>query len=77
MSIGLADMMIRTEPRIVLRGREVGEENDVTVDHPGQPADYVHKDGTVWRHQDDQAYRNVDGVHLRVYDLLPEASLTD
>jgi hypothetical protein len=32
------------DTRIVLRGLEVGEEGDLIVDHPGQPADYVHTD---------------------------------
>ncbi len=61
------------DSRIVLRGREVGEEGDPIVDHPGQPADYVHTDGTVWRWQD--IWRIVGGVDLRVYDLMTRIAL--
>ena len=59
------------DSRIVLRGREVGEEGDPIVDHPGQPADYVHTDGTVWTWQ--ERWRPLSGGHyLRVYDpVLP------
>jgi hypothetical protein len=51
----------------------------VIVDHPGQPADYVHGDGTVWTWH--QRWHLVGGVpahdgmgmvgrtHLRAYDL--------
>lgn len=59
--------MTTPDTRIVLRGREVGAGNDPIVDHPGQPADYVHTDGTLWRWQD--RWRIVGGVHLRLYDL--------
>jgi hypothetical protein len=51
--------------------------DDMIVDHPGQPADYIHTDGTVWTWR--QRWRPVGGVrdrerivgrvHLRVYDL--------
>jgi hypothetical protein len=38
------------DTRIVLRGRETGEEGDPIVDHPDQPRDYFHTDtdGTLW-----------------------------
>ena len=58
--------MTTPDPRIVLRGREVGEEDDPIVDHPTQPRDYFHADGTIWTWQD--SWRIVGGVHLRVYD---------
>jgi hypothetical protein len=35
-------------PSIVLRGGQIGSADDLIVDHPGQPADYIHTDGTVW-----------------------------
>jgi hypothetical protein len=76
--------MTAPDTRIVLRGRQVSEGNDLIVDHPGQPADYVHTDGTVWTWQG--RWRLVGGVrdvhergriigrdHLRAYDLV-EAS---
>jgi ATP-dependent Clp protease ATP-binding subunit ClpA len=65
------------DSRIVLRTGE-HREDDPIVDHPGQPADYVHSDGTVWTWQ--QRWRLVGGVrdgeriigrvHLRAYDLV-------
>ncbi len=66
--------LIVTTPdlRIVLRGDQVGLEHDPIVDHPGQPADYIHTDGTVWTWQ--QRWRmsgNADQrVRLRLYDLV-------
>jgi hypothetical protein len=66
---------------IVLRCGQGGLADDLIVDHPGQPADYTHMDGTVWTwHQgwrlvggfrDDKAqtfgrFRN----HVRAYDLV-------
>jgi hypothetical protein len=61
--------------RIVLT---TGSDEDPIVDHPGQPADYSHTDGTVWTWH--QRWRLVGGaregdrisgpVHVRVYDLL-------
>ena len=61
--------------RIVLR---TGSAEDPIVDHPGQPADYVHTDGTVWTwhqrwrlaggaHEGD---RNTNPIHLRAYDIV-------
>jgi hypothetical protein len=68
--------MTTEDTRIVLR---IGGMNDPIVDHPGQPADYIHTDGTVWtwKHrwrlvggvQDDKG-QIVDRVHLRMYDLV-------
>jgi hypothetical protein len=51
--------MASLDPRIVLRGREVGEEGDAIVDYPEQPRDYFHADGTVWAWQD--SWRMVGG----------------
>jgi hypothetical protein len=59
--------MVTEDARIVLRGDQAGELDDPIVDHPGQPADYVHTDGTVWTWQD--RWRIVAGVRLRLYDL--------
>ena len=66
---------LETTTRIVLR---TGSAEDPIVDHPGQPADYFHTDGTVWTWH--QRWRLVGGarggdrivgpVHVRVYDLL-------
>ena len=53
--------------RIVLRTRQAGEADDPIVDHPGQPGDYVHPDGTVWTWE--ERWRIVGGDHLRLYDL--------
>jgi hypothetical protein len=63
------------DTRIVLR---TGGADDPVVDHPGQPADYVHADGTVWAWH--QRWRLVGGVgdgermagqlYLRLYDLV-------
>jgi hypothetical protein len=60
--------MTQPEARIVLRSLQVGEENDRIVNHPEQPGLYVDADGTRWNWQNDQAWRRVGGVHLRVYD---------
>ena len=68
--------MTTEDTRIVLR---TGEMNDPIVDHPEQPADYIHTDGTVWTWQ--QRWRQVPGVQddtrrtfgrtlLRLYDLV-------
>jgi hypothetical protein len=59
---------MEADPRIVLRGTGIGEADDQVVDHPGQPADYVHSDGTVWTWQ--RRLRIVRGVRLRLYDLV-------
>jgi hypothetical protein len=61
------------DTRVVLRGREVGGEGDPIVDHPDQPRDYFHADGTVWTWQD--SWRMVGGVDLRVYDLMTRIAL--
>jgi hypothetical protein len=62
------------DSRIVLRGDQTGLANDPIMDHPGQPADYIHADGTVWTWQ--ERWRIVDGVHLRMYDLVEPDDLT-
>jgi hypothetical protein len=59
--------MLTEDTHIVLRRNDVSQPDDPIVDHPGQPADYVHTDGTVWAWQD--RWRVVGGVHLRLYDL--------
>ncbi len=60
------------DPRIVLRGEQTRLATDPIVEHPAQPADYTHRDGTVWTWR--QRWRIVGGVHLRMYDLVtPEA----
>ena len=52
--------------RIMLRGAQV---DGLIVDHPGQPADYVHADGTVWTWR--ERWRPLGGGrYLRVYDLV-------
>jgi hypothetical protein len=69
------DRMAVADTRIVLRA---GGSGDPIVDHPGQPADYVHTDGTVWTWLG--RWRLVGGVRmgdrivdrdlLRMYDLV-------
>jgi hypothetical protein len=54
--------------RIVLRGVQIGLADDPIVDHRGQPADYVHTDGTVWTWR--KRWRIVAGTRLRMYDLI-------
>jgi hypothetical protein len=66
--------MTPEDTRIVLR---VGDDR-LIVDHPGQPADYVHTDGTVWTWQERWhlvggirvGERIVGRIHLRAYDLV-------
>ena len=59
--------------------------NETFVEHPGQPADYIHTDGTVWTWR--QRWLPVGGVprglgrvgaaHLRVYDLVTPGTDSD
>ena len=66
--------MAEKDTRIVLR---IGNDR-LLVDHPGQPADYVHTDGTVWTWH--ERWHLVGGarggewivgsIHLRAYDLV-------
>jgi hypothetical protein len=66
--------MTTEDTRIVLRTGD----GDPIVDHPGQPEDYVHIDGTVWTWH--ERWRLVGGVRegdrfigrqlLRAYDLV-------
>jgi hypothetical protein len=63
--------VVTEDVRIVL-GHQVGELNDPVVDHPGQPADYVHTDGTIWTWRD--RWRIVGGVHLRLYDVVTRSA---
>jgi hypothetical protein len=37
---------VEADSRIVLH--RPGGTDDLIVDHPGQPADYLHADGTLW-----------------------------
>jgi hypothetical protein len=47
----------------------VGDPSNPVVDHPGQPADYVHTDGAIWTWR--ERWRPLgDGHYLRVYDLV-------
>ena len=71
--------MTAEDTRIMLRADGA---NDQIVDHPGQPADYVHSDGTVWTWH--ERWRLVGGVRdgdriinrdrLRMYDLVMPSS---
>ncbi len=66
--------MTTEDTRIVLR---TGNDRPI-VDHPGQPADYVHTDGTVWTWHERwhliggvrDGERIVGRIHLRAYDLV-------
>jgi hypothetical protein len=60
------------DTRIVLRVLEaVCDPKNPMVDHPRQPADYVHTDGTVWTWK--ERWRPLaGGQHMRVYDLVPD-----
>jgi hypothetical protein len=40
--------MTTSDSRIVLRSDRTGLATDLIVDHPRQPADYIHTNGTVW-----------------------------
>jgi len=61
------------DPRIVLRGGgEIGAIDDPVVEHPGQPADYVHTDGTLWTWQ--RRWRVIRGIRLRLYDLVARSA---
>jgi hypothetical protein len=65
------------DARIMLRGIRVTDGSELMVDHPQQPADYLHVDGTLWTWHG--RWRIVDGIrtrgrivggrHIRVYDL--------
>jgi hypothetical protein len=71
--------MMTEDTHIILRTAG-GDER--IVDHPGQPSDYVHSDGSIWTWR--QRWRLVGGVrdgdrivgrvHLRVYDLVTPAT---
>lgn len=62
--------MTKEDTRIVLRGDQIGLADDPIVDHPRQPADYIHPfpDGPVWTWH--QGWRVVGGVRRRVYELV-------
>ena len=47
---------------------DLGREHDVPVDHPGQPEDYTHEDGTVWTWKGRVFI--LRGVRVRAYDLV-------
>jgi hypothetical protein len=61
--------MTAPDPRIVLLGSPIGLADDLIVDHPRQPADYIHPfpDGPIWTWH--QGWR-VGGVRLRAYQLV-------
>lgn len=40
--------MTTSDSGIALRSNRTGLATDLIVDHPGQPADYIHTNGTVW-----------------------------
>lgn len=67
--------MAAPDPRIVLRGDQIGLANDPIVDYPEQGADYWHTDGTVWIRQN--RWRVAGGARLRVYDLQTRIMLRD
>jgi hypothetical protein len=53
-----------------------GDPENPIVDHPGQPADYVHADGTVWTWKG--RWRPLGGGrHMRVYDPVPDGTDSD
>ena len=70
--------MVTEDARIVLH--RPGGTDDLIVDHPGQPADYMHTDGTLWTWRerwrliggviDERGVRR-GGTRLRVYDPWP------
>jgi hypothetical protein len=60
---------METTDTIMLRRFHDGGFDDSIVDHPGQPADYVHTDGTVWTWKG--RWRPLGGgLFRRVYDLV-------
>jgi hypothetical protein len=65
------------DTRIVLFvSTAAGDPNNPIVDHPGQPADYVHTDGTVWTWKG--RWRPLgSGQHLRVYDVSRDGTQSD
>jgi hypothetical protein len=81
------DHMTTPDTRIVLRGHQGGHSTDTIVDHPGQPADYVHTDGTVWTWRGRirlvggvrvrGGVGRVGGAHLRMYDLVTPGTDSD
>lgn len=75
---------MENDPRVMLYHHAPPLESiDLIVGHPGQPADYVHTDGTRWTWK--QRWRAVGGVidertggrrgstKLRVYDPMTES----
>ncbi len=55
--------MTYPETRIVLRSPDGIA--DVIARHPGQPANYAHPDGTLWRWEHDDAWQDFGGARLR------------
>jgi len=53
--------------RIMLRSH-LGRDHDLTVEHPGQPEDYTHTDGTLWTWKGRVFI--LRGVRVRSYDLV-------
>lgn len=75
---------MEADPRIVLH--RPGGTDDLIVDHPGQPADYLHTDGTLWTWRErwrptggvlDERGGRRGGTLLRVYDpVIPRPGFT-
>ena len=71
------DLMTRIALRV---SAAAGDPNNPVVDHPEQPADYIHTDGTVWTWRErwrpvggvpgPRGWGRVGGHYLRVYDLV-------
>jgi hypothetical protein len=74
--------MAMEDTRIVLRGGQNGSPDDLIVDHPQQPVDYIHPfpDGPVWTwrqewrvgggdHEDKESTFGRLHTHVRAYDL--------
>ena len=75
---------MEADSRIVLH--RPGGTDDLIVDHPGQPADYLHTDGTLWTWRErwrptggvlDERGGRRGGTLLRLYDpVIPHAGFT-
>ncbi len=74
---GVRFRVATSDPRIVLFVlAAAGDPRNPIVDHAGQPADYVHTDGTVWMWKG--RWRPLGGRrYMRVYDLIPDGAESD
>jgi hypothetical protein len=61
--------MTTYDSRIILRDPNVTSGDELIVQRPGQPADYVHTDGTVWTWR--ERWRPVGGTPHRGEGLAP------